>query len=95
MFAEVLSEAIVFGFRLQIFDWVRFQKLMEIQVDLRIYVFQHENHCPVEFLLQFIQSIQIGCFSARVGFVCESLCPNSGSSFFVRFYVSDIRWDKF
>ena len=94
MFAEVLSEAIVFGFRLQIFDWVGFQKLMEIQVDLRIYVFQHENHCSIEFLFKFLQSIQIGCFSARVRFICECLRSNSGSSLFVRFYVSDIRWDK-
>ena len=54
MFAEMLSEALVFCFRFQIFNWVGFQKLMEIQVDLRIYMFQHENICPVEFLLQFL-----------------------------------------
>ena len=36
MFAEVFSEAFIFGFRLQILDWVRFKKLMEIQIDLRI-----------------------------------------------------------
>ena len=45
MFDEVIMEVIIFGFRLQFLDWVRLKKLMEIQVDLRINVFQHE-HCP-------------------------------------------------
>ena len=51
MLTEVIAEAFIFGFRLQFPDWVRLEKLMEIQLDLRIYVFQHEHYCSVEFLL--------------------------------------------
>ena len=38
MFAEVLTKAVIFGLRLHFLDRVRLEKLMEIQVDLRIYV---------------------------------------------------------
>jgi hypothetical protein len=52
MFAEVFAEAIIlFGFQLQFLDRVRLEKLMEIKVDLRIHVFQHEHCCVVKYLL--------------------------------------------
>ena len=38
MFAEIIEEAIIFGFWLQFLDWVRLKKLMEIQVDLCNYL---------------------------------------------------------
>jgi hypothetical protein len=50
MLAEVFTEAFIFGFRLQFLDWVGLEKLMEILVDLRIYMFQHEHCCSVESL---------------------------------------------
>ena len=44
MFAKMLAEAVKFGLWLQLLDRVGLlQKLMEIQVDLRIDMFQHEH----------------------------------------------------
>jgi hypothetical protein len=39
MFAEMFTEAVVFCFRIQFLNWIGLEKLMEIQVDLRIYMF--------------------------------------------------------
>ena len=44
-----------------------------VRLELHIYMFQDQNGCSVEFLFQFLESVQMSCFLACVGFVCKQV----------------------